>query len=95
MEKPYEFLETLIDYNFPYILIDRIALIEGNDDRLTIQKVPPEIYNSSYPSWFFNENKFLSYFKSKYDLVIEFQGSDKVNLSSEFKGFIFKKKYES
>jgi len=95
LEKPYEFLEILINYNFPYILIDRLALIEGEKDILTVQKVPPEIYEASYPSWFFNENRFLSIFQKQYDIIFEFQGTDKVNLPSEFKGFIFKKKNEN
>lgn len=96
LEKPYEFLETLInDNDFSYILIDRLALIPDRRDRLTIQKVSPVIYNSSYPSWFFNETKFLKYFQEKYDLIFEFQGTDQVNILSEFKGFIFKKKNES
>ncbi|WP_212717964.1 methyltransferase, TIGR04325 family [Synechocystis sp. PCC 7338] len=96
LEKPYEFIETLINkHKFSYILIDRLALINGYDDRLTIQKIPPEIYNASYPSWFFSEAKFLDYFQEKYDLIFEFQGDDKVNILSEFKGFIFKKKNEN
>lgn len=95
LENHYEFLEALISYNFSYILIDRIALIEGNNDRLTVQKVPPEIYDSSYPSWFFNENKFLDYFKLKYELIFDFDGShiDKCNIeTSTYKGLIFKLK---
>jgi putative methyltransferase (TIGR04325 family) len=96
LEKPYEFIETLINkHEFSYILIDRLALINDYDDRLTIQKVPPEIYNASYPSWFFSEAKFLDCFQGKYDLIFEFQGTDQVNIVSEFKGFIFSKKNEN
>ncbi|WP_353674506.1 methyltransferase, TIGR04325 family [Synechocystis sp. LKSZ1] len=93
LEKPHEFIENIINkYNFSYVLIDRLALIEDYDDRLAIQKVSPEIYNASYPSWFFGESKFLKHFQEKYELIFEFQGTDKVNILSKFKGFIFKKK---
>jgi len=93
LDKPDVFIENILKYNFPYILVDRLGLIEGTKDLLTVQKVPPEIYESSYPSWFFNESKFLNYFQSKYDLISDFDGSDKCNIqSSRFKGYIFQLK---
>ena len=96
LEKPYEFLSKMIECGLQYIIVDRTAFILNKSrEVLSLQKVEPIIYKASYPAWFLKENKFLSVFQKQYDTILEFQGSDKVNFSSEFKGFIFKKKHES
>jgi putative methyltransferase (TIGR04325 family) len=92
LENPYDFLKKIIEYNFQHIIIDRTAFVLKGSDRLTIQKVQPEIYPASYPSWFLNLEKFKSMFSEKYNLVFEFDSSDRVNLPSQFKGFYFRKK---
>jgi putative methyltransferase (TIGR04325 family) len=96
LEKPYEFLHEIIQCSFRYIIVDRTGFIfNKSQEILSLQKVDPIIYKASYPAWFLNENKFLSVFQKKYHIILEFQGSDKVNFVSEFKGFVFKKKYEN
>ena len=92
LEKPYEFLETLMQYEFPYLLFDRTAFVEVGDDRLTIQKVPPEIYTASYPAWFLDINKFLNLLATQYTCLLEFESLDRVNVPSQFKGFFFRRK---
>ncbi|QZZ20246.1 methyltransferase, TIGR04325 family [Leptothermofonsia sichuanensis E412] len=92
LENPYTFLEELIRYNFTHIIIDRTPFIKTGKDRLTIQKVPPEIYPASYPSWFFDLEKFFSFFSVKYDLMFEFDALDRANIPSQYKGFYFRKK---
>ena len=72
LEKPHDFLEQLGAYNFQFLLFDRTAFHNGEEDRLTLQKVPPEIYPASYPSWFFNEKNFLTHFSGQYTTVAEF-----------------------
>ena len=37
----------------PTTLVDRMAMIDGERDRLTVQTVPSSIYAASYPAWFF------------------------------------------
>jgi putative methyltransferase (TIGR04325 family) len=98
-EKPYELLRDIVNRNFDYIIVNRTPiLLSGNNDRLTIQKVPPHIYEASYPVWFFNREKFLSSFGDKYQLLVEFDaltGKIKIKLPdsiAEDKGFIFVKK---
>lgn len=94
IEKPYDLLNKIINYGLEFIIFDRTAFIKGNNDRLTVQKVPPIIYKASYPAWFFSEIKFLKYFEEKYELVEEFEalGKDSANIPSEDKGFIFRRK---
>ncbi len=97
LEMPYVRIKEFLNYNFKYIIIDRTAFIEGEKDRLTVQKVPPEIYNASYPSWFFSEHKFVTAFLNKYELLSQFDST--IDPAEEFngkwtyrKGFLFKLK---
>ncbi|NOU19897.1 MAG: methyltransferase, TIGR04325 family [Bacteroidales bacterium] len=91
IEKPYELLELLKVKRIPYILFDRTQFLRG-DDRITIQKVNPAIYKASYPCWFFNKQKLLSFLESEYELIIEFDTLGRANIPSEFKGFLYKLK---
>lgn len=96
-EKPYDLIEKCLTYDFDYIIIDRTAFIESENERITIQIVPEFIYKASYPAWFFNEEKFINAFAPYYKLINEFdskfdpreQLDDKV--WSYRKGFTFKK----
>lgn len=73
LEKPYEFLAGLAKFDFDYIIFDRTAFMRDNrPDRLTLQIVPPEIYEAQYPSWFLNEEKVRSYFPG-YRVKAEFE----------------------
>lgn len=73
LEKPYEFINSVLGMNFKYIILDRTAFIEGEKDRITIQIVPEEIYKASYPAWFFNEQKLIDSFSSIYLLLNQFE----------------------
>lgn len=95
LENPYAILDKVLKLGFEFILIDRTPLIESGDDRITVQKVPPSIYDASYPAWFFNRDKFLSFLSDDYELMAEFdalsgtiylQGARAVD-----KGFVFRK----
>lgn len=96
LEKPYDMLEKIISRGFEFILFDRTPLLEKGNDRITVQKVPPAIYEASYPAWFFSRNKFLSFLSGEYQLMAEFEA-----LSGTFhlrggraadKGLIFRRK---
>ena len=91
LENPHEFLKMINQYEFDYILIDRTAFISGDlGDRLTLQVVPPEIYEAKYPSWFFNEKKFLEHF-SGYDIMVEFEpyvvGEQEIQIDGIVQGY--------
>ena len=99
IQKPYQLIEEVISMNFPCIIIDRTAFLPDNE-RLTIQKTRPDIYESSYPAWFLNEKKFRELFMGKYDLISDFEsiGARKITISQPegangyLKGFIFRRK---
>jgi putative methyltransferase (TIGR04325 family) len=91
LDEPYKLLDNVISTGIKYLIVDRTSFTQG-DDRITIQKVHPSIYKATYPCWFFNKSKFLSYLCREYDLILEFDALDKANIPSEFKGFLFRKK---
>ncbi|MBC7566085.1 MAG: methyltransferase, TIGR04325 family [Pedobacter sp.] len=72
LEKPHEFLKQLVNHGFDFLIFDRTAFNNKADDRLTLQVVPANIYPASYPSWFFNQEFFLSHFSQHYKIVAEF-----------------------
>lgn len=80
LEKPHAFLKELVAFNFDFLCFDRTAFNTKPCDRLTLQLVPPEIYEASYPAWFFNQKTFLNHFSGHYQLAAEFpsyvQGED-------------------
>lgn len=98
LEEPYKLLHDVISRKIRYIIIDITGFIDSTDDRLTVQKVPPHIYNASYPAWFFNKDKFIDFFTGSYNLVAEFPGyiGEVINIDNKplagYRGFIFELK---
>lgn len=95
LEKPYDLLREIMNRRINYLVIDRTAFIETVDDLITIQKVAEEIYQASYPAWFFSERKFLQFLSSTYELTADFESTDRANIPSVFKGYIFKLKNDA
>jgi len=97
METPYAFLKKIKSIGFKFIIFDRTSFVTNGKDRLTIQVVPPEIYPSSYPCWFFDKEKFYSFFRDDYEMIADFNalaGAMKIdNKQSGFdKGIIFRQR---
>jgi putative methyltransferase (TIGR04325 family) len=92
LEKPYDLLQTIIENKIKYLVFDRTPFLDNGNDRITVQKVPAEIYPASYPSWFFNLDKFLKFLSVNYELITDFESDDRATIPSVFKGFIFELK---
>jgi putative methyltransferase (TIGR04325 family) len=71
LSEPYEIIRNIISLGVPYIIIDRTAVTELKDDFIAVQQVPGEIYNASYPCYFFSEKRLLSAF-SQYSNLARF-----------------------
>jgi len=99
INKPYELLSKIITKQIKYIIIDRTPFFEKHPDQLTIQKVPKEIYDASYPAWFFNEQKFIGTITKKYTLIVKdhsFHGEVNIGTTpAVYKTMIFKIKEDS
>lgn len=92
IEKPYEFFKIIWILGVKYVIIDRAPfLLSGNRYKLTVQKVPPVIYDASYPAWFFNKKKFFDFIDKRYKIIAEFDCPDQANIPCEFKGFILER----
>lgn len=94
IEKPYELLDDILKYDFEFIIFDRTSFGNANKDLIKLQVVPESIYNASYPCWFFDFNKLISYFEESYKLIEVFDGNDGKNHEYKFKGFVMGKKYD-
>ena len=91
---PWEWIDKFIKKEYKYILIDRTAFSTEGRNRLTLQKVPPLIYEAEYPAWFLDEKELLSKFESDYEILLDFDVTiDLVpEIPSKYKGFLFKHK---
>lgn len=96
IENPHEMLQGFLTNAWKYVILDRTAFVESRQsDRLTIEYVPPSVYEASYPSWFFSEAKLLSHFSKGYELVASWKTNDRFGLEGDvtaFKGFFFRRK---
>ncbi len=66
---PEAFLAKLLNLRLPYFILDRTPLWNERRHRLTIQHVPAEIYEASYPAWFLDEQRILSLIAQTYDVM--------------------------
>ncbi len=95
IEKPYQLISELMNYDIPYIIIDNTFFNYEEMDRITIQKVPPSIYPASYPCWFLSYKKLLEVIADKYSIVSEHLNESKILLDGnpiQYKGFLAKLK---
>lgn len=88
IERPYALLKKIKSIGFEFILFDRTSFVFEEKDRLTVQVVGPEIYRSSYPCWFFNKEKFLSFFNDDYEMIATFNAlAGEIKIDQKQSGF--------
>jgi putative methyltransferase (TIGR04325 family) len=102
LKNPYELIEQFKKLKCTYVIIDRTPFTSDNSDRISVQKVPPEIYQASYVHRFFNEAKLLDVWTSssqgseRYKVLCSFDVHDWSNVENTYyKGFILKLQSES
>lgn len=91
MEHPHELLADAARRGFGWILIDRTGFVPGPRDRLTVQHVPPSIYDASYPCWFFAREPLLRPLLPAYRVVAEWPTFDEADLGAEFRGLLLER----
>jgi putative methyltransferase (TIGR04325 family) len=97
LEKPYSLLERVKAMNFEFVIFDRTSFVCDGRDRLTVQKVPSDIYSASYPCWFLDRKKVYAFFEEDYELIADFDaltGIMKIDNSQSGldKGIIFRQR---
>lgn len=93
IEKPYQLVSELMNYNISHIIVDNTFFNYEDKDRITIQNVPPSIYPASYPCWFLSYKKLLEIIADKYTIVSEHLNESKILLDGnpiQYKGFLAK-----
>lgn len=76
LPRPQQVLDEIMGSRIQYIVIDRTSFASMENDRVTVQHVPPSICASSYPCWIFARETFLSRIIDRYEILAEFDGND-------------------
>lgn len=90
LDTPYSVLEQIIANRIEYLLIDLTPFSQHSEDFLTVQVVRPPIYKADYPCWIFSESRMISFLKSHYDLLLQFDSTVMPGLGkfkAEYRGF--------
>lgn len=76
LPEPYGVLEDLMAHGIKYIVVDRTPFSDAATDRLTVQHVPEQIYPASYPCWIFANQGFREVFRTRYEIIAQFDSDD-------------------
>jgi len=58
LEDPRSLLSSIAERNTPYIVVDRTPFSSRQSDRISIQKVPDDIFPAAIPAWILSEGSF-------------------------------------
>lgn len=91
LEQPHALLADVARRSFRHVIIDRTGFVAGGRDRLTVQRVPPSIYDASYPCWFFDRERLLRPLAADYRVVAEWPTFDEADIPAEFRGLLLER----
>lgn len=91
LSEPYVILSDLIKLNADVVILDRTCYcINSKVDFLSVQNIPDNIYDASYPCWFLIENKVIQLLlDNNYYLIESFPAIDNLDDRAIWKGHIF------
>ena len=92
IEHAYRVLDEIKNLSPKFILIVRTPFSDLSDDEISLQIVPKNIYDASYPIWTFSEPKLLAYFSDNYFLFEQWEDDLQADKDAVAKGFLFIKK---
>lgn len=82
MEQPDAVLNEIAQLDIPYLFIDRMPVIQADENRITRSVFPAKACKASYPSWLFAEKAFKTKLQEKYRIIDEFDAEDKDDMLS-------------
>jgi putative methyltransferase (TIGR04325 family) len=93
LEKPLPMLDDVLALGLPFVCLDRSFVALEGGSRLTVQVVPPSIYEASYPCWILDEKEILARAGGAYRLAWDFDSLDGGEivldgLRGRFKGYL-------
>lgn len=71
LEEPAAVVRNMVRNNFDIIIIETTPVVDDDRTHITVQRVPPHIYEASYPCYLFNQKEMLSWF-SGYKVKLEY-----------------------
>jgi putative methyltransferase (TIGR04325 family) len=93
LENPYGLLRKLMQAGIPYLIVDNTFFNYEKKDRICLQKVPPDIYEASYPCWFLNYCSIKQTIMEAYSIIAEHKNESVAYLDGhkiQYKGFLAK-----
>lgn len=98
LEEPDRMLDKLLSYPWKYVLIDRSFYHPEDKETVSIQVVPPIIYDAQYPLWLRSISKQNCLFnKNGYSLISQWDSQFSLNykpgkevINVPLKGFLYK-----
>ena len=88
LEKPYDILDQIKKAKPKFILIVRTPFSNSMNDELSIQIVPNNIYEATFPIWTFSETKFITYLSDMYEVFETWDDDLQADTDAPCKGFL-------
>lgn len=89
---PAQYLTQAAATGAPFLLIDRLPIIPGSTDRISVQTVTEPIYNASYPIRLFAEQTFLSRWLGQWRLIERWQCDLQPDPNAQYHGFFLEQR---
>ena len=81
---PHDVLRSLLKNSWQGVILDRTAFVSTRpSDRLTVQRVPAEIYSASYPAWFFSPGSLEKHFQERFTETARWICDDRYSLDQD------------
>jgi len=71
LAEPIKVYEEFFKLEPKFIVISRFPTIENERDQLTVQHVPKDVYNGTYPCWFFSRKKWEDILNKRYEILLK------------------------
>jgi putative methyltransferase (TIGR04325 family) len=88
LKNPFSMLSSLANLNIGYMILERVPFINHGRNLLTVQRVPPKIYEASYPAWFFDRQKFFNFIEVTHNVLEVYDCNMKLSFPSQLQGLI-------
>ena len=94
LEEPAVVLDALRKHDFRFVIFDRTATTTRRTSRITVQRVPPEIYPASYPARFLSDRDLLVPLAEHYRILSEWKSYwDRTKLEDcPFSGYLLERR---
>lgn len=84
---PYKELEKLLELKIPTVIVDRTPFSTSGEEYLTVQHVPKEIHEASYPVWIFSMLKMEHHWERHYSKLFSFENEERLDPKVIYRGY--------